>query len=101
MPDHIHMFVELSATISLSDFMQKIKLSSGNYMRQHPELFPRFQGWAKSYCAITYCEAEKPTVIEYIKNQKTHHRKVSLKDELTSILKEANIEYKEEYLLRE
>lgn len=98
MPDHIHMFLSLSPTISLSDFVKKVKLSSGNFMRSHPEMFPRFDGWAKSYCAITYSKAERDTVIAYIANQKEHHRVRSFSDELKSLLDEAGVEYDPKYL---
>ncbi|MDO5447782.1 MAG: IS200/IS605 family transposase [Prevotellaceae bacterium] len=101
MPDHIHMLVEINPMISLSDFMKKVKFSSGNYMREHNDWFPLFKGWAKSFCAISYSNKERDVVIAYIANQKEHHKKINFADELKNILIETGIEYNEQYFLKE
>lgn len=43
MPDHVHMLVDINPNISLSDFMQQVKHSSGNYMRNHQDWYPLFR----------------------------------------------------------
>lgn len=101
MPDHMHLFVGINPTISLADFVQRIKLSGGNYMRAHKDQFPLFDGWGRSYCAITYSSEEKERVINYIKNQKAHHQKTSYADELKALLAEHGITYSETYFLKE
>jgi len=42
---------------------------------------------------------EKDAVIEYIKNQEEHHKKVPFRDEFKNLLEEAGIEFDERYLL--
>lgn len=101
MPDHVHLLVEIPPTIALSDFVKKIKQGSGNYMRSLPDKFPKFTAWGKSYCAITYSEKEKQNVINYIINQKEHHKKESFREELIRIFQEESIDYNLEYLLPE
>ncbi|MBQ0068638.1 MAG: IS200/IS605 family transposase [Bacteroidales bacterium] len=101
MPDHIHMLVEINPTISLSDFVKKVKISSGNFMREHRDWYPLFDGWGKSYCALTYCNKERDTVINYISNQKTHHVGQSFDSELKMMLHEAGVEYDLKYFLSE
>ena len=39
-----------------------------------------------------------PRVVEYVKNQQEHHRKVSLEEELKWLLDSHGIEYDERYL---
>lgn len=101
MPDHVHMLVEINPTISLSEFVKKIKISSGNFMREHKEWFPLFTEWGKSYCALTYCKNERDIVINYIANQKSHHANKSFADELELMLHEAGVEYDSNYFLTE
>jgi REP element-mobilizing transposase RayT len=42
--DHIHILVGLPSTLSISQFVQRFKLSSGNWLREQP-LFPQFDRW--------------------------------------------------------
>jgi len=41
---------------------------------------------------------KKDVLINYVKNQEEHHKKVSFKDEYISLLKEHGIEFDEKYL---
>lgn len=66
-------------------------------MIKEEKLFP-FTAWQEGYSAFTYSLDAKDNLIEYVKNQEEHHKKVSFKDELISLLDEFEIEYKEEYL---
>ena len=98
MPDHVHMCVGLHPTIAVASFVHDLKIATGNFMRSHRDMFPMFEAWERSYGAFTYSEADKECVIQYIINQKEHHRRVSTREELESILKEFGIEYDERYI---
>ena len=54
MPDHIHLCVEVSPTIALSDFVKVLKQESSKWIKEHREWFPLFEGWANGYAAFTY-----------------------------------------------
>ena len=101
MPDHLHMLLELTSSVSLADFIRTLKLSTHQYMKTHQDFFPMFEGWAHEYFAVTYNYKDKEMVRQYIMGQKEHHRHVSLKDEFRALLMECGVEYKEEYLLSE
>ena len=101
MPDHIHLFLHIPPQFGVSDFMRDLKTSANKYMRENKEYFPLFEGWGKSYCALTYSILEKDNVINYIKNQKEHHTKVSFHDELLGLLKENGVEVDMRYFLNE
>ena len=47
---------------------------------------------------MTYSEADKDRVVQYIMNQKEHHRRVSARDELIALLQECGVEYDERYV---
>lgn len=51
------------------------------------------------YGAFTYSTKEKDNIIEYVKNQKEHHKKESFYDEYQRLLLKNGIEFDEKYLL--
>ena len=101
MPDHVHMCVEVHPTIALSEFMQVIKQETSLWMKAHREWFPYFEAWGNGYAAFTYSVKERPTVIEYIKNQKVHHAKMSFREEYEALLVEFGIDPSKDLFLRD
>jgi len=96
MEEHIHILSDLHPNIALADYLRDIKTASSIWLKDNTH-FPNFQGWAGGYAALTYAYADKDGVIEYIKNQKEHHKKISFEDEYRKLLKEHNIEIDERY----
>ena len=88
MPDHIHLCVEISPTIALSDFMKAVKQASSLWIKEHSDWFPAFDFWGSGYAAFTYSKRDRPFVIEYIKNQKSHHHQKTFKDEYKELMTE-------------
>ncbi len=98
MPDHMHIFSDLHPAISLADYVKAIKVSSSKWMKESGH-FPQFEGWQDSYGAFTYSVREKDMIINYIKNQKQHHKTETFYDEYKRLLIENGIEFDEKYLL--
>ena len=101
MPDHIHLLVALPTTLSVADFVKTIKQTTNIFIRNNRQLFPAFESWGKSFCALTYGRSAVPTVKAYIMNQKQHHAKISYEDELRKIFQDNGIAYKEDFLLKD
>lgn len=95
--NHIHILSDLHPTIALSDFIKEIKTASNAWMKSTGN-FPNFSSWAAGYCALTYAYRDKELIVNYIKNQKEHHKKQTFEDELRALLKEHGIEWDEKYL---
>ncbi|MBS1759367.1 MAG: IS200/IS605 family transposase [Bacteroidetes bacterium] len=95
---HIHIFSDLHPSISLADYVKDIKVASSVWMKSNG-LFPDFEGWQDSYGAFTYSVKEKDNVINYVKNQKEHHKKETFQNEFKRLLTENDIEFNEKYLL--
>jgi REP element-mobilizing transposase RayT len=95
--DHIHIITHLHPTIALSSLVKDIKVSSSKYIKDK-KLFQHFFGWQTGYAAFTYSIDAKDTLIYYVKNQESHHKKLSYKDELVSLLEEHKIPYDNKYL---
>ena len=96
--DHIHIFSDLHPSLSLADYVKNIKVSSSIWMKENDK-FPDFNGWQDGYGAFTYSVREKDMIINYIKDQKNHHRTESFYDEYKRLLLENGIEFNEKYLL--
>ena len=97
MPDHIHIFCDLHPSISCSNLVKDIKISTNLWMKQSG-LFPEFDGWQEGYGAFTYSIREKEMIINYIKNQKEHHKNETFENEFKRLLNEHGIEFDEKYL---
>ncbi len=94
--NHVHILCELHPSLPLTDLVKALKTSSNQWMRSTGN-FPRFSGWGVGYGAFTCSWQYKDIIINYIKNQQEHHRKVSFEDELKKLLKEEQIDYNDIY----
>ncbi len=101
MPDHIHMCVEIHPTISVSSFIQRIKQETSKWIKEHQEWFPNFTYWAERYAAFTYSKSQRPTIINYINNQKEHHQTVDLEEEIKQIFHKYNMDDEIEDFLKD
>jgi putative transposase len=95
--DHIHILSDLHPTICLADYIKNIKVASSIWLKES-SLFPEFEGWQDGYGAFTYSIREKDILIEYVKNQKVHHRRESFYDEYKRLLEENGVKFDERYL---
>lgn len=100
MPNHIHLLVDIHPTIAVSDFMKELKEYLSKWLSPNPN-FPDFEGWAVSFAGFTYSAKEKQIIIDYIKNQKEHHKKVSFEEEYRQFLIENGINIDERYFLKD
>ncbi len=91
MPDHIHIFCDVHPNITLSNLVKDIKVVSNLWMKE-TGLFPEFSGWQEGYGAFTSSIKEKEIIINYIKNQKHHHKTETFDDEFKRLLTEHGIE---------
>jgi len=83
-------------SIAPADFMREIKASSSFWMKSS-NLFPSFIGWAEGYGSFTCSFKEINRLIEYIKSQEEHHKKVTFEEEYRKILLESGIIPDEKY----
>jgi REP element-mobilizing transposase RayT len=97
MPDHIHILARLRPTIAPSVFMQKIKANSSRWINESKFLSQQFQ-WQRGSGMFSVDEKRVDVIINYIKNQKTHHLSKSHKAEYLELLEAYNIEFDPQYL---
>ena len=82
--------------MALSDFVKRIKQES-SYLLRKDSAFSDWNGWDEGYGAFTYSITEITNVIEYINNQKEHHKKVSFIEEYRQWLIEMGVSPDEPY----
>ena len=100
MPDHLHIFIGIRPTQSISDLLQDIKGSSSKWINEKKFLKVKFE-WQEGYGAFSYSKSHVKNVINYIQNQENHHKKESFREEYLKFLKLFEIEYYEHYIFNE
>ena len=98
--DHIHIFIGMRPHQSISLLMQNVKTESSKWVKEN-KLCPYPFAWQEGYGAFSYSKSQVPDVIDYIKNQDTHHRKETFLDEYTRFLNKFEIDWDEKYIFRE
>jgi hypothetical protein len=88
---------DLHSSISLADFVKDIKVASSIWMK-HSGKFPKFRGWAERFGAFTLAYRNKQNVINYIKNQEEHHRKVNFEEEYKQLLREHGVPFDDRFI---
>jgi len=99
MEDHIHILSDLHPSIALADYMRDIKTATSIWIKDSGN-FPGFMGWADGYAALTYALRDKEMIINYIKNQREHHKSNTFEEEYRKLLNEFGIEIDERYFLK-
>ena len=90
--DHLHILSDLHPCVKLADYVKDIKV--GTLLRiKRKRIFPHFTGWAEGYSAFTCNYRDLEKTINYIKNQKEHHKKISFREEYNELLEDFGIEF--------
>jgi REP element-mobilizing transposase RayT len=97
MPDHVHMLVSMSPTITISDLVRDIKAGSSKFINDQKWMTEKFN-WQEGYGAFSYSKSSVDVVVKYILNQEEHHKNKSFKNEYLEFLEKFDIEYNPKYL---
>ena len=93
--DHVHILAKLRPTISVSEFLSKLKSGSSSWAKR--QTAGRF-GWQARFGAFTVSESQVERVRRYIRNQEEHHRKLSFEEEFKVLLRAHRIDFDEAHL---
>lgn len=95
--DHIHIFVGLKPSMSVSDLVRDIKNNSSKFINEQKFTKSKF-AWQEGYGAFSYAHSQLNNVYQYIAKQEEHHRKKTFKEEYTVLLQKFEIEFDEKFL---
>ena len=99
-PDHIHIFIGLRPSQSISAIVQNVKTESSKWIKEN-EFCPSAFAWQEGFGAFSYSKSHVDKVIRYVQNQETHHKKETFLDEYRRLLKAFEVEYDEQYIFKE
>ncbi len=95
--DHVHLFLTLPRTISISNLLEEIKKDSSKWIKTKSKKHSNFS-WQKGYGAFSVSASMQNTVTNYISNQKEHHKTHTFQEEYLKFLQLYNIPYDEKYV---
>jgi putative transposase len=95
--DHVHLLLSLPSTLPLAKGLQLIKGGSSKWVH---ETFPEHRrfGWQVKYGAFSVSVSQLDKILQYIKNQEEHHRRMTFQEEFVALLQRHRIAYDERYL---
>jgi len=98
-PDHMHVFVGVKPTITISDLVRDIKAGSSGFINDKQWIKGKFN-WQEGFGAFSHSHSNIDTVVKYIQSQEEHHRKKTFKEEYLKMLEDFAVEYNSEYLFQ-
>ncbi len=100
MPDHIHLLFAMKPNHTLSDLMRDVKANSSKFINENKWVEGKFE-WQIGFGAFTLGYSQLDMVVNYIKNQKVHHKTKTFREEYLEFLKENGIDYNPDYIFDE
>jgi REP element-mobilizing transposase RayT len=97
MPDHLHIFIGIKPSCSLSNLVQEVKKSSNKFIKENKFTHSDFH-WQQGFGAFSYSHSHINNVVQYINNQKEHHKVKSFREEYLEFLEKFDVEYQPKYL---
>ena len=95
--DHLHALVLAPPVLSPSRIAQCLKGDSSRWIHQEWKNFRAF-AWQDGYGAFTISKSDIINLIQYIQNQREHHRIKSFQEEYLELLKAYGIQYDKKYI---
>ena len=95
--DHVHVVCTLSRDGIVSQLVEEMKRNSSRWIKTLDARYAKF-AWQGGYAVYSVSQSVLDKTMEYVANQREHHKTVSFEDEYIKFLKLYNIEYDERYV---
>ena len=96
--EHIHALLMAKPIHSPSDIAKWLKSESSKWIHTEFDQMKTF-AWQDGYGAFSVSKSNVPAVVEYIKNQREHHKKETFEEEYERLMKLHDVDYEPRYLL--
>lgn len=95
--DHIHLAMIAPSKLSIAECMRTVKANSSKWVHETFADAADF-AWQDGYAAFTVSHSQLGRVIEYIRSQQEHHRKLTFTEELIGLLDRHGVKYDPKYV---
>lgn len=95
--DHVHILCMLSRNENVAHLVEEVKRNSSRWIKTIDDRYEKF-AWQGGYAVFSVSQSVIDKTIEYVGNQREHHKKQSFRDEYLAFLKSYNVEYDERYV---
>ena len=95
--NHVHILLSLCATVTIAKAAQLIKGGSSFWIHETYGDLNHF-AWQEGYGAFAVSPSLLNKTIEYIQNQKEHHRVKTFEEEYMSFLEKYGVDYDKAYV---
>ena len=95
--DHLQILCLLSKNMSLAKLVEKIKSDSSRWIKTLHPYYKNFT-WQRGYGGFSISSSTQNGIIQYIENQKEHHKQISFEEEYLMILDTSDTKYDDQYL---
>ena len=93
----MHALFSLSKNHALKKIVEEVKKGSSKWMKENGPK-NRWFFWQAGYAAFSVSQSNAPTVERYVASQQKHHRRMTMQDELRTLLRKHEIDFDERYL---
>jgi len=95
--NHVHILCLLSKKVAQIELLEEVKKRSSKWIKTKDEKYSNFY-WQDGYGIFSVNPRQADRVIDYIRNQKSHHQNVGFKTEFRGFLKKYHVDYDECYV---
>jgi putative transposase len=95
--DHVHLLIGIPPTLAVSDSVRQIKAGSSKWIRETFPAIAEFT-WQDGYGAFTIGQSQIDATVNYIRNQREHHRVKTFEEEYVAFLKAHDIQFDPRYV---
>jgi len=89
MEDHIHLLIQIPPSLPVAKAVLAIKSNSSRWASGQGHNF----AWQQGYGAFSVSSSNAPAVIQYIRAQQAHHKKMGFEPEFLALLKKHGVEF--------
>ena len=97
MQDHIHIAAKLKPSMAPSKLIGIVKANASKWINDNGFLRKRFE-WQTGGSTFSFSERNLDVLINYITNQKEHHKKITFREEYLNLLKNNGIQTNYDFL---
>ena len=95
--DHVHMLVSLPVDLCVADCMRLVKANSSRWVHEQSTRYRAF-AWQAGYGAFTVSASNEKQALAYIRNQESHHSRMTFQQEFIALLRKHGVAFDEGFL---